>query len=119
MTPTELVDKYLGRQFGQGKSGCFLFVKEVYKKEFGIEIDRDYIEMLSRFRPVEADNLRFGDIVLMRNHPIVINHIGIYLGGGEFIHYGGTAGMVVSRVTDDDYQGRIAGYLRHSRMKND
>jgi cell wall-associated NlpC family hydrolase len=120
MTKQEMVNKYLGRVFGQGASRCFLFVKHVYETDFGMEIKNDYLEMLSKFHPVKVENLRFGDIVLVRNHPIVINHIGIYVGDDEFMHAGMDAtGVIVTALNDQRYKDRIAGFVRHPGMIND
>lgn len=113
MTAKELVQKYLGASFGSGASGCFLFVKKVYKDEFDIDIQTDYMEMLSKFVPIKEP--RFGDIVLVRNHPIVINHIGIALDPEQFIHCVSKVGVIVSKFSDLRISNRIAGFLRHPK----
>jgi len=118
MTKEEFVSKYLGRMFGQGASGCFLFVKEAYGEVFGIELENDYLEMLNIFGQVKnKDLLQFGDIVLIKNHPIIMNHIGFYLSNDEYADYTQNIGVTVKRLDDFRYSHRIIGYLRHPQLK--
>lgn len=110
--------EYLGKHYGEGSSGCFLFVKAFYKEKFNIEMMNDYLEMLTIFIPVKEP--RIGDLVLVKNHPIVINHIGVFLGDGEFMHGGAfkdRSEVVVSRVWEPPYDKRVVGYLRHPGAK--
>lgn len=111
------IDKYLGKKFGKGSSGCFLFVKHFYKEEFGIDLINDYLEMLTVFRVEKTPG--FGDLVLVKNHPIIINHVGIYISGGEFLHGGATPGhdeVILSRTDDPLHGKRIMGFLRHPNI---
>ena len=84
---------------------------------FEIEIPTDYMEMLRVMKVVKAP--KFGDVVLIQNHPIVVNHIGIYLGENEFLHSlgrkDGNSEVILSRITDSPWKDRIAGYLRHPK----
>jgi len=109
------IDKYLGKKFGEGSSGCFLFVKHFYQEEFGIDLVNDYLEMLTVFREIKKVP-EFGDIVVIRNHPMIPNHIGVYLAGGEFLHGGATLDhdeVILSRTDDPLHGKRIMGFLRH------
>jgi cell wall-associated NlpC family hydrolase len=114
---TELVRKYLGQNFGEGFASCRMFSIDFYKMIFEIEIPTDYMEMLRVMKVVKAP--KFGDVVLIQNHPIVVNHIGIYLGENEFLHSlgrkDGNSEVILSRITDSPWKDRIAGYLRHPK----
>jgi cell wall-associated NlpC family hydrolase len=113
ITADEIIDKYLGKRIGVGPSVCFRFVKEVLRQEFGFVLQDDYLEMLGRFKQIHSPKL--GDIVLMRTHPVVPNHVGIYLRDGKFIHCGlrQSGEVVLSDVKDVFYGMRIVAFLRY------
>jgi cell wall-associated NlpC family hydrolase len=111
----ELVNKYLGKKYGAGTQSCLLFVKDFYRSEFGIDIPADYFEML-RVMKVTRKEPKLGDVVLIKNHTIVINHLGIYLDDNEFLQSGASAEkdeVVLSRIYERPWKERIQGYLRH------
>ncbi len=71
----------MSRETGMDCSG---FVKTVYAL-CGIELPRTSAEQFRQGRAVEAGELAAGDLVFFgRNHRV--NHVGIYLGEGKFIH---------------------------------
>ncbi len=110
--------KYLGKKVGTGASVCFRFVKEFYQEELGIEIVNDYMEMLNEFTVTKDP--RFGDIVVMRVHPIVTNHLGIFLKPGYFAHCGAGIGLdeiIISSPDDPVWRSKIVGYLRHKGQR--
>lgn len=56
-----------------------------------------------------------GDGIALRvdpNMPDAIQHFGVYLGSGKFIHTTRKTGVMVSRITDPMWRGRIEGYYR-------
>ncbi len=73
---------------GEGPYGydCSGFTKEVFE-EGGIELPRLSKEQAKVGRKVYKNQLRKGDLVFFtsKNHTTV-NHVGIYLGNGKFIH---------------------------------
>jgi cell wall-associated NlpC family hydrolase len=111
-----IVKRYLGKKYGSGSKGCFIFASKFYEDIFGITVPPDYLEVLKLFNVVK--NPKFGDVVLIRAHPIVVNHIGLYLGNNEFLH-GGTMEnkdeVILSRIYELPWSNLIVGYLRHPR----
>ena len=59
------------------------------------------------YKPCDADAPL---VVLMRMHPKLITHAGVYVGNNRIIHTMKCMGTVMSRATS--LQSRIAGYYR-------
>jgi cell wall-associated NlpC family hydrolase len=57
----------------------------VYERS-GVEIPRTANAQQRASRPVTLDALSPGDLVFFRIHSRHVNHVGIYAGGGRFIH---------------------------------
>ena len=81
----------LGSPYRYGKSGpnsfdCSGFVYYVFKK-IGIGIPRTSIEQSKTEHKLKRNELKVGDIVVFDTyHRGHVNHSGIYLGNGNFIH---------------------------------
>jgi cell wall-associated NlpC family hydrolase len=63
-------------------SGLAVFVHE----SVGLEIPRSAEAQRRAARPVSLDALSPGDLVFFRIRSRHVNHVGIYAGGGRFIH---------------------------------
>ncbi|WP_274361347.1 C40 family peptidase [Paenibacillus thermotolerans] len=65
---------------------CSAFVKLVYR-EVGIELKRSSRDQSKQGTYVSKSNLKLGDLIFFdTNNDNVINHVGIYIGDGNFIH---------------------------------
>ena len=49
-------------------------------------------------------------VVIMRIHPILITHAGVFIGGGKVIHTTAGTGVIISRIAA--LKNRIVGYYR-------
>lgn len=95
----------LGRPYRYGGSSpargfdCSGLVYYAYRKA-GIELPRSTGAQLAKLRPVRPEALRPGDVLFFRigGKP---SHVGIYIGGGEFIH-APSSGKRVSRARLED-----------------
>ena len=56
-----------------------------------------------------------GIIVVIKNHPRLVNHTGICLDGERFIHCIKKAGTVIERFDHPLWKNRIHGYYKYSR----
>ena len=81
----------LGKRYVWGGNGgrgydCSGFTKEVFEQN-GIEIPRNSWKQAKVGRKVSLRYLRKGDLIFFnsKNHKRV-NHVGIYLGDGKFVH---------------------------------
>jgi len=83
--------KYLGRKYvwgGNGRRGydCSGFTKKVFARN-GINIPRNSWRQAKVGKRISMRHLKKGDLVFFNSkHQKRINHVGIYLGKGKFIH---------------------------------
>lgn len=104
--------KFLGVRYvygGSSPSGfdCSGFVKYVFDK-YGINLERVAANQAGQGTKVSKANLRPGDVVFFDtngNHNY-INHVGIYIGSGNFIHASSGSSkhkVVISNLTEGFY----------------
>ena len=83
--------QFLGRPYVYGGNGpnvfdCSGFTTYVYR-QFGYTLNRTATGQLSNGVSVSKSELRPGDLVFFRyNTSKPVSHVGIYIGGGQFIH---------------------------------
>lgn len=130
MLQAEIIQKYLGipyQHHGRSLSGldCYGLILNIFKDQ-GVELwdihdeyDQEwswkgkdfFIENYAREWERVSD-FRFMDVVCFKNGMNVVNHAGVYLRMGKFIH-AVKAGVVVSKITDQQWQKRYVGCYRH------
>ncbi len=103
------------RRGGMSSRGfdCSGFVKYVYEKQ-GIKLPRTSYDMYRVGKPVAKSDLREGDLVFFANtYRRGISHVGMYVGGGEFIHASTTRGGVrVDKLDSAYFRAKYAGARR-------
>ena len=98
--------QYLGVPYkwgGTSESGfdCSGLTRAVYRLN-GIELPRASYEQFEEGKSIKKDKLQRGDLVFfITNRGKRINHVGIYIGNGEFIH-APSKGKVVSKARLDN-----------------
>ena len=117
----EEMEKYLGVRYKRGGSStkgfdCSGFVKQIYSEVFGVDLPHQSSEQnqCSALTKVAPDELKTGDLVFFsggRNKK-GINHVGIYLSDGRFIHSARTKGVVVSSLEDPHWKARLVSSRR-------
>jgi len=65
---------------------CSGLVKYVFETALGIELPRVSREQAQRGQSVDRKELTPGDLVFFSRRGKTINHVGIYLGDGRFVH---------------------------------
>ena len=105
---------------------CWGLVMEVFKR-YGITIP-DFIIDTFAFRVIDAfaseaiatrkweevyqpQDKDVPLVVLMRMHPVLITHAGVFIGNGKIIHTMKGTGVIMSRASA--LQSRIVGYYRY------
>ena len=112
--------QYLGVPYkwgGTDPSGfdCSGFVYYVLRSH-GINVSRTQNAMYSEGTPVSKSQLQPGDLVFFQNtYKAGLSHVGIYVGGGQFIHAPST-GKVVSYadLNSDYYTAHYYGAARYT-----
>lgn len=109
---------YLGTRYiwgGNTPSGfdCSGFTKYVYQK-FGITLNRVAADQAKQGTWVSKGNLSPGDLVFFDTNGgnNYINHVGIYIGGGSFVHCSSGQGKVVITTLSS---GSYANYYMCAR----
>lgn len=114
------ITNWLGTPYSYGSSSrrgtdCSGFVSQVFKKVYGITLQRSSRSMFSTVRRVPKDEMKAGDLVFFRHGRGAIYHVGIYLKGGKFAHAACNGGVMVSSLHEAYYKrnfysaGRVAG----------
>lgn len=65
---------------------CSGLTQYVYKNAQGITLPRTAAEQSAASRTVSFEQMRPGDLIFFRTRGNKVNHVGIYIGHGEFIH---------------------------------
>ncbi len=121
-----LLDKansYLGVRYRYGAASrsatdCSGFTTQVFRSQ-GVKLPRTSREQSTRGQKVSKGELKAGDLVFFNTRGSRISHVGIYQGGGKFIHASSGKGRVmVSSLNEGYYQRRFAGARRVMSSKS-
>ncbi len=110
----QLSRRYLGIPYRWGGSSpstgfdCSGFVMYLYRK-VGVSLPHNAAMQYGHGRAVSRGNLRPGDLVFFNG----LGHVGIYLGGGRFIHAPSSGDVVkISSLSESWYASRWVGARR-------
>ena len=107
------IDDLLGTPYrygGEGPGGmdCSGFVQYVYRKSLNLSLPRSVADLLQAGVPVSPADLQFGDLVFFRNlQSRKIDHVGIYLGQGQFAHATRSRGVTISSLNSSYFRDRL------------
>lgn len=119
----------IGRVFTHGTLDCYGLIRDFYKRELKIEIpdfdrrmgwwDNGGDLYMENFRTagfeITRDEPKYGDVILMQIRADVVNHAGIYLGDGSFMHH------MIQRLSAREVYGgywaeKTRYFIRHREM---
>jgi len=101
---------------GMSKRGvdCSGFTSVIYQDLYGIKLPRSAREQYINGTKIRSSQIRSGDLVFFRG--VIgtgIDHVGIYLEYGDFIHASTTNGVVISNLDEEYYESRFVGACRY------
>ncbi len=119
-------NEFLGipyRKGGTSRKGldCSGFTRMLYDRLFGIDLPRNSSEMyqFAKLQKTSDSGMQPGDLVFFFNKKKKrINHVGVYLSDGRFIHASTSQGIMVSRLDDVYWKQRFAGSKRHKDLNS-
>ena len=111
---------FLGYPYVYGGSSpkgfdCSGFTSYIYK-QFGYSLNRTCSGQLDNGSPVAMSELQPGDLVIFKKYASSAgraSHVGIYIGGGEFVHAStAKVGVIISKLSDAYYTTGFVGGRR-------
>lgn len=115
------IESWIGVPYRYGGStrrgvDCSGLVVNVYKDVYGIKLQRNS-ELIYKKNcdKIKKSKLREGDLVFFKTGKKKrINHVGIYLKNGKFVHTSASRGVIISSL-DEDYYRR--NFMQAGRVK--
>ena len=112
--------QYLGTPYAYGGTGsggfdCSGFTMHVFSN-FGVSLAHGATPQLNNGYTVSQSELQPGDLVFFfgtYNTSSAASHVGIYIGGGQFIHASTSRGVIISSLSESYYANR---YLTARRV---
>lgn len=109
--------RYVYGGTSRGGFDCSGFVQYVFSKH-GIKLPRTALQMSSVGQRIDRDDLQPGDQVFFITVGRRVSHVGIYIGGGNFIHASSGGGRVrINKLSESYYNNRYAGARRQPGLK--
>ena len=105
---------YVWATHGPASFDCSGFTYWVVKNVVGIDIGTGLWTQTAAGTPVGRDSLQPGDLVFFQNtYKGGLSHVGIYIGGGQFIHAENeSTGVKISDLSSSYYASRWYGAVR-------
>ena len=116
-TVVETAKKYRGCSYVYGASGpssfdCSGFTSYVFKLH-GVSLSRTAQGQYGNGVAVERSNLQPGDLIMFGKSSSSINHVGIYIGGGQIVHAANKSrGVTTDTINSGYYNTNYVGARR-------
>lgn len=101
---------------GAGKDGidCSGLAVQFMKSAYGLMIPRQSRDQYKQGEKILRSHLQAGNLVFFASYRgYDVDHVGIYLGDGKFIHATASEGVIISSLDEDYYSARYAGACRY------
>ena len=115
----DFIHEWLGTPYrygGMNKKGidCSGLSLLVLKNVFNKNIPRQAKDQYQEGSHVRIHNLITGDLIFFSGiRSRGIDHVGIFLGSGKFVHASESAGVVISDMNDSYYRTKYSGACRY------
>lgn len=121
----KFIDDWMNTPYQYGgcsKSGidCSGFSSQLMKQVYSKDISGSSETIFRQVQPVTRNELTEGDLVFFKINSKQVNHIGVYLMNGKFIHASTKAGVIISDLKDPYYDRYFfrGGRVGMVRIKN-
>jgi cell wall-associated NlpC family hydrolase len=109
--------KHIGEPYrsgGTSSSGwdCSGFVYGMYDRYLSVHLPRTAKAQYLNSLKVKDTRSRPGDLVFFKIKSSKPSHVGIYIGGGQFIHASTSKGVIISTLDEKYYRRSFAGFRR-------
>ena len=109
-----VVESYLGTPYKKKGTSrhvidCSGLVVEVYRRYAGINLPQGTDRL---YKLPKVKNLLYGDLVFFAFDSREATHVGIYVGGGKFVHASESQGVIISSLDEDYYAKNYIGARR-------
>jgi hypothetical protein len=117
----EVVSEYLGMPYRRGGTGsngidCSGLSRKFYLEIYGVDLPHSSREQcsLNIFEkvPLDTDAFESKDLLFFRNKNRRINHVGIYLEDGKFLHASPNKGVMISSLGESYWKNRLVASRR-------
>ncbi len=101
---------------GMSKNGidCSGFTTTVYNGVYNLNLPRTALDQYKSGRKVRTVQLTEGDLVFFRGvRGSGIDHVGVYLEDGKFVHASTSIGVTISDLSEKYYKTRYVGACRY------
>lgn len=106
------------RMGGNSKQGidCSGLVCMAYRDIYALEFKgRSAADIFEEVRAIDKSDLKEGDLVFFKINRGRIDHVGIYLRNGDFLHTSSSRGVMISNLEEEYYRKR---FFKGGRRKN-
>jgi cell wall-associated NlpC family hydrolase len=110
-----VAESYLGVRYrwaGSSRKGmdCSGFVGKVFDEAYQLQLPRSSSAMERYGKKVEKEDLQPGDLVFFKR--VRVDHVGIYMGDGYFIHSQSGIGVTYTKLESAYFSTHYAGAKR-------
>ncbi|MEZ4694378.1 MAG: NlpC/P60 family protein [Aliarcobacter sp.] len=92
---------------GESKKGidCSAFIQKAFKEKFAMEMPRTTTLQSKMGKEISKNELEMGDLVFFRINKR-LNHVGIYIEDGKFMHASTSSGVTISDLNSEYFLKR-------------
>lgn len=116
-TVVETAKNYIGSKYSYGATGpssfdCSGFTSYIFK-QYGVTLSRTAAAQYNNGTAVSREQLQPGDLVMFGGSASSINHVGIYIGGGQIVHAANSSrGVTTDTINSGYYNNNYVGARR-------
>lgn len=89
---------------------CSAFTRQLFSDVYGKSLDRTAaMQFMMTRRIFDKEDLKEGDLVFFSIKTKRISHVGVYLGGGKFVHASSSRGVIISELNQDYWARYYSG----------